>query len=680
MIVNVSDFNFSVMKAYKPLPAPKGNRGGRRGVKYMDVVCAFDIETTRLADIEQSIMYIWQFQIGNDYTVIGRTWPEYLSFIQGLLSQIPSDRSIVVYVHNLSYEFTFLKGIYKFDSGEVFAVDSRKVLKCTMYNKRIEYRCSYLQTNMSLAEFTKKMKVQHQKLPDYNYTGIRYPWTELTPAELDYCVNDVVGLVEAIQAEMLRDNDNLYSIPITSTGYVRRDVKAAMKTISHFYISDIQPDYELYQLLHEAFRGGNTHANRYYATADGEPQIVENVKSADRSSSYPDVICNCDFPIRPFVKAKNTSADFVIDTLIKKHKKPVIMRCSLADVKLKNPYFGAPYLAKAKCKTVLKGVYDNGRILRADYIETTITDIDLKILQMEYDFILTPYIVYYSSYGKLPQALRDVVIKYYKGKTELKNVAGQEVYYMKYKNLLNSIYGMMATNPVKISILFDDNAEEQFQLSTEKTEEDLLQENKRRAFVAYQWGVWVTAWARYMLELGIHMAGDGFVYADTDSVKYVGDIDWSGYNTARINASRASGAYATDPQGITHYMGVFEPESGYDKFCTMGAKKYAGEHDGKIEITIAGVNKKLGAVELKRAGGLNAFRCGFIFHDAGGLEAVYNDRPQIRQIVIDGHKLPITSNVVLRPSTYTLGVTDEYWHLIRLSRTKLDILAADMLK
>lgn len=680
MLVYVQDFDYSVLKNYKKLPAPKGNRGGNKHKKYMDVVCAFDIETSRLADIEQSVMYVWQFQIGLEYTVIGRTWTEYLDFLRRVLFELPADRGIVVYVHNLSYEFTFLKGIYHFEPGEVFAVDSRKVLKCSMFDGRVEYRCSYLQTNMSLAEFTKKMKVEHQKLPDYDYIGVRYPWTELTREELSYCQNDVLGLVEAIQAEMLRDDDTLYTIPITSTGYVRRDVKQAMKKISHFYIRDIQPDFEVYTLLHEAFRGGNTHANRYFATSDGEPQIVENVKSADRSSSYPDVICNCMFPVKPFFKAHKNTAEYVREVLIGRHKKPVIMRCSLADVRLKNEYFGAPYLAKAKCKTVLKGIFDNGRILSADYVETTITDIDLKILEMEYDFILTPYEVYYSSYGKLPQPLIDVVIKYYKGKTELKNVKGQEVYYMKNKNLLNSIYGLMAYNPVKISILFKADEIEQFQLDESATKEELLEKYSKRAFLAYQWGVWVTAWARYMLELGIHLAGDNFVYADTDSVKYVGVIDWTEYNRDRITASTASGAYATDPQGVTHYMGVFESEDGYDRFCTMGAKKYAGEHNGKLEITIAGVNKKKGAEELKRAGGLEAFKSGFIFSDAGGLEAVYNDRPEITQIEIDGHTLPITSNVVLRPSTYTLGVTDEYRDILRLCKIRLDILAKAMLE
>ena len=80
------------------------------------------------------------------------------------------------------------------------------------------------------------------------------------------------------------------------------------------------------------------------------------------------------------------------------------------------------------------------------------------------------------------------------------------------------------------------------------------------------------------------------------------------------------------------------------------------------------------AEELEKAGGITAFKEGFIFSTAGGLEAIYNDVPEIQQYTVDGHRLMITSNVTLRPSTYTLGVTGEYEKLLKLSREELDRL------
>ena len=90
----------------------------------------------------------------------------------------------------------------------------------------------------------------------------------------------------------------------------------------------------------------------------------------------------------------------------------------------------------------------------------------------------------------------------------------------------------------------------------------------------------------------------------------------------------------------------------------MGAKKYAYEdQDGQLHITISGVNKRLGAAELQT---LDNFKEGFIFRSGGGLAAMYNDFPEISEVRIQGHRLPITSNVALFPSTYTLGMAADY--------------------
>ena len=196
-----------------------------------------------------------------------------------------------------------------------------------------------------------------------------------------------------------------------------------------------------------------------------------------------------------------------------------------------------------------------------------------------------------------------------------------------------------------------------------KTPEAVLVQNQKRAFLVYQWGVWVTAHARRELQEMIDLAGDNFVYTDTDSVKYVGDLDLTEYNDRITRRSFHNGAFADDASGKRHYMGVYEIEQDYDRFITLGAKKYAYEQDGKCHVTCAGVNKSLGGPELEKYGGLEAFRTGFTFREAGGTEAVYNDNCDF-WIQRDGHDLHITSNVVIRPSEYTLGITGEYKFLL----------------
>jgi hypothetical protein len=670
MMLAPEEYNIDIIKNLKVQPRSVGNPSTKKKVHYKDIITAFDIETTRIKEIEQSIMYVWKFQFGLDCTVKGRTWEEFINLCKAISSKLKDNEYICVFVHNLSYEFQFLRGIYPFTKEEVFALDSRKVLKCTMFN-HIEMRCSYLHSNMSLNEFTHKMGAEHGKLSgeEFDYSVMRFPWTVLTEKQEEYTTNDVLGLVEAITIEMKHYGDNLYSYPLTSTGYVRRDAKEAMRQVSHTFVSNQLPDFRTYEMCREAFRGGNTHANRYYAGV-----VLHNVKSADRSSSYPDVLCNCLFPVSAFYHAGGVTYDELLD-LINTRKKAVLMRVSMTNVRLRNPYWGAPYLSRDKCRNIHEALYDNGRILKAEYLETTITDIDFKIILSEYDFDdFVPFDVSHARYGKLPPPLIEAIIKYYVAKTELKNVQGEELYYMKSKNKLNSIYGMMAQDPVKQTIDFIEN---EFIEHSDNPEELLITSNKR-AFLCYQWGVWTTAHARYRLEEGIQLAGDGFVYSDTDSVKYLTDIDWTKYNKDREKESKKNGAYATDPNGITHYMGVYEIEtegSGYYEFSTLGAKKYCYRETptSELHITIAGVTKKAGGKELEKAGGIKAFKPGFIFTEAGGTEAVYNDNPEITNYNIDGHNISITSNVVLRESTYTLGITAEYEKLLQISYKGIDI-------
>lgn len=655
-IYTVYEFNYSLLKKVKLSKRPRGNPRGRKQCHYKDVICAFDIETTNISEIEQSVMYIWQFQFGLDYTVVGRTWEEYLYFLNHLKEYLPHGVWLVIFTHNLSFEFEFLAGIYDFRNEEVFATDSRKILKCEMFDC-FEYRCSYLHSNMSLKEYTEKMGVKDSKLSgeEFDYSKQRFSWTELTEEELHYCINDVKGLVEAITIEMNHDHDTLHTFPLTSTGYVRRDVKRSMYGYNFRQLKAMLPNEEVYLILNERFRGGNCHANRYFAG-----DIVKNVHSYDRSSSYPDVMCNCKFPMSEFSKVDNCSTFYLI-RLIQVKQRAVIFRMRFFNIRLTNKYTGIPYLSTDKCRRIHNGRYDNGRILSADYLETSLTDIDLKIILSMYSFDGSePFDVYCARYDYLPKMITDVVKEYYRRKTELKGNEEESVYYMKSKNKLNSCYGMCVQNPCKQSIVYENGV-----FSTAETSiKLLLARNNRKAFLNFRWGVYVSRWARYRLQEGIDLCGDNIVYVDTDSCKYVGEVDWEKYNEERRKDSIKNGAYAKDSEGKIHYMGVYESEGTSDRFKTLGAKKYVAEKNGKLKITIAGVNKSKGAKELEKHGGIEAFKEGFTFVTAGGTESKYNDLKEPIMYQVEDHTLKITSNIYICDSTYTLGITEEYERLL----------------
>lgn len=634
-----------------------GNPGGsRRKVKYKDVICAFDIETTAL-DRDRSIMYIWQMQIG-EYTVTGRSWKEFLAMLQRIAEGMAEGEMFVVFVHNLSFEFQFLRGRYHFRPEDVFCTDSRRVLRCDMY-KHFEFRCAYLHSNMSLREFLRKMGVEHQKT-ELDYTVRRYPWTPLSKEEIEYCLNDVRGLCEALRIEMEHDGDSLYTLPLTSTGYVRRDAKKAMRQVRQGYVRGMLPDLPVYGMLRESFRGGNVHANRYFAG-----QIIHGVQGADRSSSYPECQCNEPFPISEFRRSSNLDFDYVCRQIYKRGK-AALLRIRLWSVHLRDPYWPVPYLAVDKCRHIMEAARDNGRILAADYLETTVTDIDFRIILREYDFASVEVAeAYFARYGYLPDALVSTIESYYTLKTRLKGVSGSEILYTKSKNKLNSIYGMSAQNPIRQTIEYRDRDYIPKALDIVKA----MEEYHHKAFFPYQWGVWTTARARERLEDGIRLVhetpGAEVIYVDTDSVKYTGSVDFLPINKVLREKSEESGAYADDPGGIRHYMGVWESEGKYKEFATLGSKKYVYRtEDGVLHVTIAGVTKSKGGPELEAAGGIEAFlRPGFIFQDAGGNDIRYNDR--VDEIVkIDGRRVRVTSCATIVPSTYKLGITQEYEDLL----------------
>lgn len=643
MIKKAEEYDMRNVRRILPLPFPKGRK--KKKIQYIDAVTAFDIETTLIKKYKQSVLYHWQFQIKNT-TVTGRDWQSFRKFYERLNKNIAEGCYMVVFVHNLSYEFQFLKSIIPVD--EVFAMDKRKILY--FRSGKLEFRCSYLLTNQSLSRFLKSMKVKDQKLTGFDYNKQRFPWTAMTDEEIHYCINDVKGLTQALIKKMKLDHDDLYTIPRTSTGYSRRLSKQRLS--KHIkWIRRILPDLEVFRALRDEFRGGDTHAHRFNSNI-----LIKDVpiNSYDISSSYPAVMLSEDFPMKFYPAEPKYLIQYI------NYGKACLFYIVFQNIRLKDNSFGDPYLSKSKCTNIMDGVFDNGRILSASALRTCLNEIDFSIIYAEYDF--DAYIVdqlWIADKKKLPEEFRDLLKETYSQKTALKGT-GKDYEYMLMKALFNAFYGMMVQNPCKPDFRFDPETgliTEDF----EKTEEALIQEYQKTGWLPYQWGVWVTSYARLKLHKGIHcIPPEQFIYADTDSVKCIGDhaAAFEKLNQEYLNEDLS----ALDAEGKLHYIGIYEHDDEYKQFKTMGAKKYAYiDMNDQLHITISGVNKKLGAEELGR---IENFKEGFIFRKAGGTESIYNDVPEPAEIMIQGHKLQITSNIAIMDSTYTLSLTEEYRRLL----------------
>lgn len=664
------------------ISARESKKRGKHSVSYLEIPCAFDIETTNIyqrlkngkidsAFHPYAFMYHWQFCMG--YRVIfGRTWGDFQRLLSSIIRNMNlSNRlRLVVYCHNLSYEMQFMRRFINVTGS--FCKADRQPLK-VVHDGCIEFRCSAALSNMSLQMFCKSENARFYKMADtYDYSKIRTSSTELTAEEKGYCYNDVRGLCECIQS--LMRFDTLASIPMTSTGYVRRDARIAVKKnkSNRRIFRDSALDAADYKNLRAAFRGGDTHAAARFAN-----QTLNNVTSYDIASSYPAcMMCN-KFPMSKFIPIKISTFKKL---RAKKGEYCFLLHVALYNIKCKAAH-GIPYIPLAKTKHLTADrVLDNGRILSASECTMWVTDIDMDIIIDEYHIEnMKIESVYCSRAGYLPEEYRDVVMDYFRRKTELKGKDDAESVYMygKSKNRLNALYGMMVMRLDQAVTEYTGEGDTGYE-TTEEPLEEVLEKyyKKRNNFLAYQWGVWVTCWARFRLHQMMQVIGDDLVYIDTDSVKFLNyekhKKQIEALNDMLKNDAENRGAYADDLQGIRHYMGVFEYDGKYDQLRTLGAKKYVVSIDGKCYSTIAGVSKAAGQ-EFFTKHGLDAFKIGAVIENSGHLVAYYND-DEIHDITVDGCTMQTASNIALIDDTYTIGVTGDYLSLIQnLSSGKYDL-------
>lgn len=606
--------------------------------KVDNTIYTFDIETTsyiildgkvmpaikylELNEKEQqraefrSCMYIWQFSI-NDIVYYGRTWDELKWFILRL--EYYNTNKKIVFIHNLAFEFQYLKSVFKFKN--VIARKKHKVMKCELEDYNIEFRCTYQMSNCALAQLPKLFLLPvEKKKGDLDYTLLRTPITQLTDKELGYCEYDCLVVYHYIKRE-LETYERVDKIPITSTGHVRRELKERIEKdwdYKNKVKKSINVNPHIYNLLQEAFAGGYTHANWIYTD-----EILKDITSFDFTSSYPYILVTHKFASTEFRKCN-----------IKKREQMLQKFAYLLVVKfngLKCKYYNN-FISQSKCREIKKGKYDNGRVIEADSITITLTDVDFYFLLDTYKYDSYEIIEsYYSVYDYLPKQFIDFVLEKYVNKTAYKNVEGMEVEYAKEKNKFNALYGMSVTNMIRDEVEYDNELD--WLPDRELTNEEIiakLNDEKKKAFLSFSYGVWVTAYARSNLLKNVIQLDDKVVYCDTDSMKLKKGYNKEvieNYNKFVINKIKHVSKMLDipfdkfcpkDSKGQKHMLGVFENDSEYAEFITQGAKKYAytkwidiekiKDKDGKIkkdvniqeikgnkakilEITVAGVPK-----------------------------------------------------------------------------------------
>lgn len=620
---------------------------------YLDIVCAFDIETTTVRCNNDAIafMYIWQFCI-EDKVAMGRTWQDFIALMERLHNYLdisPRTR-LVVYVHNLGYEMQFLSGYLDFK--DYFAVGAHKPLYALWAG--IEFRCSWKLSNMSLSKLLSKTKgvvYEKQSGDDFNYLLPRTPSYTMTNTELLYCYCDVRGLCQAIRSKLRSDNRTLANIPLTSTGYVREKARAAYNADpsnrADFVANRLSP--YLYGAFRQARRGGNTHANHLIA---GE---IVRVRSYDKKSSYPSVMLTKYFPVSPFAPfSKRAIDDDKYCLLILAHYDE--LRARRGNI--------MPYIPISHCygRPVIISA-DNGRLYHGKDINLALTEIDYRIITETYDIKgETLKEIYGSQRGKLPYDFRMAIMDDFKEKCRLED--GDRYLYDKYKNMINSYFGMIFTDILHEEYRIIDGRWKAIKPDP-STGLDKYYKG-RNNFLSYQQALWVTAHARAELQNSINLVGRDTVYVDTDSNKHLGDHDheFELLNTAIIEEDESNDIPAyVDYNGKRTYLGKWEYEGEFD-FLTWGSKKYATQDDnGVFAITVAGLSKDKGAAYIKS---MDKFKPGLTvpYQHSGRMAMHYVNPEKPFNIKVGDDIIEIRNYVAAVPVSYTLAITDEYSDMI----------------
>ena len=634
-----------------------------------------------------ALCYIWQFSV-NDSVYYGRELRDFLN----VLNDIPKDVKIVIWIHNLSYEFQFLRNILTWN--KIFARQPHKPMKCSSLEfPNIEFRCSYMLTRLSLETWGEQIGV-HKKVGDLDYEVMRTPLTPLTDSEMEYCEYDCKVVYAGIQTYLKRYG-TIRNIPLTQTGTVRREVKETLTSDKEYlkFIKKLIPrNPDEYRMLMDIFAGGYTHANRAYAGMVQEGLI----QHYDFASSYPTVMLAEKYPMSPWIY----TGKFIIPTEQEMEDNAYLIKIRFSQL---NSISLNTYMQASKCSGHnIK--FDNGRIISADEVTMFMTEQDYLIIKENYEWKEIEVLELWRSKKRyLPKPFLEYILKLYANKTSLKGVKGKEELYMQSKQYINSLFGMCVTAIIQSEVTLEGDKWVIHKLEYDYVQEQLdkrrhWSEREKRYFLSYSWGIYVTAYARRNLWKCINKCDLDVLYADTDSIFVLDEQDFSWYNeeiTEKLKKSCKENGLDFEmtrpkaPDGKRKPLGIFTKEDDCIEFLTLGAKRYVERRtDNKLYLTVSGINKDAVALLMNK---IENFSDGFNFDKDSiniyGEEMMItkkgrNIRPVQKQLgkylddmptvtYPDGYVSTYKYGINMRRNGYLLTITDDYAKLIKYS--KIDV-------
>ena len=623
-------FNYKILQNIMYTTKPGKGNGAR---SFSDAIIMADSETSKKYKIKQYHNHIcaWTISIRafnqNIVTLYGQRPDDFCKCLQKIRENIAGD-TLVVYFHNLPYDWVFFE-LFMFEyfgtPDKQLNIKSHYPLFITFSNG-IQFRDSLILAQRSLEKWAEDLDVEHKKAAGkWDYEKIRNQTGDFSADELEYIEHDTLAGVECIQATLDALGKKIYCAPFTSTGIPREEVRKIGKTNgARALFERIAPTYEQYLKLEQLFHGGYTHGNRHLI---GE--LIEGLISCfDFASSYPFVMLSERYPMEKFKPFNDCRLSDILDS--KDHA--FMFKLILIRPRLKSDFTPMPVLQFSKCKTI-NALQDNGRILKADYIELYTNEIDAAIIKDQYIWDADMCVeVEYAYKDYLPRWFTDYIYELFKLKCELKG--GDPVLYALAKARLNSMYGLTCQHSIKETI------NENYKTGEFKADDTI---DTRAEYEKYLNNKNNILPMRNLFELGKCIKDDSkishWIYSDTDSI-YSDSWDLTKvevYNERAKQKLLLNNYGPVNIGGKDFWLGVAEHkhlEDDYTEFKVNGAKRYCGRccEDGQLHITVAGVPKR-GAKALNND--IDNFEKGFSFpgsvtgkkeHKYFYVDKIYRDR------------------------------------------------------
>ena len=555
-----------------------------------DVVSAFDIETSSVITDAGNvgIMYHWQWLI-HKTIFIGRTWEQFDRF-QRKLREILGLRFNVhlnVFVHNLGFEFQYLRSHLSVRPESIISRKNREVLKCSTEEGFI-LRDTYAISNKSLDDTVQDLFMDGiSKLKTLDYSKVRTPETYISTEELEYCLMDVICVAKYVDS-MIGEYKHYNNIPITFTDIARRHLRSSL---SNDYFELLRKDYVIrdfdeFLALQNALHGGFVYSKNGY---------FENVTSMDIKSMYPSVVLTCKLPIgtSTYYDAEecNIPTQFLDD-----ENKFCIVTAELIGVKPYNESFlvmSRNHIFNIDGQLEADNLYcEHNRVYSADRLVIVCTAEDLSIYKTYYNIDRVGILEMYAwDTDYIPLELAKYLINLFSKKESLPDGIEKR----KVKVELNSLgFGVHATSPCRDGYAYSESKcwhpkSHDFNAEINRYNYPV---NKRGRVTHFAWGIAIPALARRRLFNVIDcMELDDIIYIDTDSIKFIGDYSelFEDYNNLVIeyNAKVALERFLN----VTKFsnIGTFVNEGTASRFKTLGPKKYIFEINNKITRHISGL-------------------------------------------------------------------------------------------